>query len=162
MSSSIATKEYKNADIETGQEEAESISSSSTDTATAILNQTSKHHKWLVIGITSLLLIVRISTLSLKYTANKSAVSKQTRNLIDLSSWASMLGSTPSPTKSPTQKPIIDMSDWHDALGPTPPVRLLVVVLIIHVCVDILCISCAHSLQIHISHTPALLYLYYS
>ena len=161
MLSSVNTREYENADIETGQEEAfDSISSSSTDIATS--NQANKHHKWLVIGITSLLLIVRISTLSLKYTANKSAVSKQTRNLIDLSSWASMLGSTPSPTKSPTQKPIIDMSDWHDALGPTPPVRLLVVVLIIHVCVDILCISCAHSLQIHISHTPALLYLYYS
>jgi len=127
MSSSIATREYENADadIETGQEDVvDSISSSSTDTATTATNQISKHHEWLVIGITSLLLIVGFTTLSLKYTANKSVtkIQQQTRNLIDVSSWASILGNTPSPTKSPTQKPIIDMSDWHDALGPTPPV----------------------------------------
>jgi len=129
MSSSIATREYENADtdIETGQEDVvdSSISSSSTDTATTTTtNQVNKHYKWLVIGTTALLITVGFITLSLKYTANKSAISsvqQQTRNLIDLSSWASILGSTlSSPTKSPTQKPIIDMSDWHNALGPTP------------------------------------------
>ena len=129
-SSSIATREYENVDtdIETGQEEAvDNISSSSIeDTTTTATNQANKHHKWLAIGTTALLLTVGFTTLSSKYTLNKSAISsiqQQTRNLIDLSSWASILGSTPSPpTKSPTQKPIIDMSDWQDVLGPTPPV----------------------------------------
>ena len=131
--SSNATREYENADadIEMGQEEeaVDSSSSSSTDTPSA--NQDNKHHGWLVIGTTALLLLIGFTTLSSKYTLNKSAISsiqQQTRNLIDLSSWASILGSTPSPpTKSPTNKPIIDMSDWHNALGPTPPVSYIVV-----------------------------------
>ena len=127
--SSNATREYENADtdIETGQQDVVDSSSSSLsteDTATTATN----HYKWSVIGTTALLLTVGFTTLSSKYTPNKPVTQQQTRNLIDLSSWASILGSTPSPpTKSPTQKPIIDMSDWHNALGPTPPVSYIVV-----------------------------------
>ena len=149
-----ATTEYDNTDtdIETGQEEEAVIAPLSFIDTTP--NQVNKHHEWLVIGTTVLILIIGFTTLSLKYTpSNKSVIQKQTRNLIDVSSWASILGSTPSPTKSPTQKPIIDMSDWHDALGLTPPVSYCLCISYVHheKCVLFLhvydlCISYIHSL----------------